>query len=219
MATASQITKVIKDNWFGALFMLSGLVVQYITFVVTDCDLLSFISGSAGVISVVLCSQKRFLFYAFGWIQLITYCILAYNQRLYGELAENGFYAIMMIWGTYIWSKHYNVNALEVKVRKLSTEMLLLVIAGMLAAISLLTWILMFTDDTQPLMDSVTTVPAFIAQILLTFRYRENWLFWFIIDVGSIIMWIIAGDWCMATQFIFWTLNCIYGYYKWSEKS
>ena len=68
-------------------------------------------------------------------------------------------------------------------------------------------------------MDSITTVPAFIAQILLTLRYREQWIYWLIIDVGSIVMWGIAGDYIMMTQFIFWTINCFYGFYKWKIKN
>jgi nicotinamide mononucleotide transporter len=66
-------------------------------------------------------------------------------------------------------------------------------------------------------LDSATTVPAFIAQMLMIMRYREQWIFWLIIDIGSILMWIHAGDWCMVAQFVFWTINCIYGFYKWSK--
>lgn len=46
-------------------------------------------------------------------------------------------------------------------------------------------------------------------------RYREQWIFWIIIDVVSIFMWMFADNWIMVIQFIFWTMNCIYGYRKW----
>jgi len=205
------------DSWFGLLFMLSGLIVQYIAYKTTDAAFISLVSGSAGVISVVLCSQKKWLFYAFGWLQLITYCILAYEQRLYGEISENGFYGVMMVIGMWTWLSHYNRETAEVETRRLSKLGLIKTVGFMIIAIVILNAALSMTDDTQPLLDSVTTVPAFIGQILLTYRYREQWLFWFIIDVGSIIMWLIAGDYCMAAQFVFWTLNCIYGFYKWSK--
>ena len=76
-----------------------------------------------------------------------------------------------------------------------------------------------YADDTQPLLDSVTTVPAFIAQILLTFRYREQWVFWFIINVGSIFMWLNASDYCMFAQYVFWAANAGLGWYMWSRKT
>lgn len=205
------------DSWFGLLFMMSGLIVQYVAYKTTDAAFISLVSGSAGVISVVLCSQKKWLFYAFGWLQLITYCVLAYEQRLYGELIENCFYGVMMVIGMWTWLSHYNRETAEVETRRLSKLDFIKTVGFMIIAIVILNAALSMTDDTQPLLDSVTTVPAFIGQILLTYRYREQWLFWFIIDVGSIIMWLIAGDYCMAAQFVFWTLNCIYGFYKWSK--
>lgn len=205
------------DSWFGLLFMMSGLIVQYIAYKTTDAAFISLVSGSAGVISVVLCSQKKWLFYAFGWLQLITYCILAYEQRLYGEIIENCFYGVMMVIGMWTWLSHYNRETAEVETRRLSKPDLTKTVGFMIIAIVILNAALSMTDDTQPLLDSATTVPAFIGQILLTYRYREQWLFWFIIDVGSIIMWLIAGDYCMAAQFVFWTFNCIYGFYKWSK--
>ena len=205
------------DSWFGLLFMMSGLIVQYVAYKTTDAAFISLVSGSAGVISVVLCSQKKWLFYAFGWLQLITYCILAYEQRLYGEIIENCFYGVMMVIGMWTWMSHYNRETAEVETRRLSKLDLIKTVGFMIIAIVILNAALSMTDDTQPLLDSATTVPAFIGQILLTYRYREQWLFWFIIDVGSIIMWLIAGDYCMAAQFVFWTFNCIYGFYKWSK--
>ena len=74
------------------------------------------------------------------------------------------------------------------------------------------------TDDTQPMLDSLSTVPAFAAQILMILRYREQWAYWLVIDIASVIMWINAENWCMVMQFVFWTLNCSYGTYKWLEK-
>lgn len=215
---AGMLRRELSGSRFGLLFMLSGLIVQYITYCSTDVSLLSFISGSAGVISVVLCSQKKFIFYTFGWLQLITYVILAYEQRLYGELVENAFYAVMMIIGMWVWLVHYNRETAEVETKRMTMHQLCFTLAGAALVIIILYRILLSTDDTQPMMDAITTVPAFVGQILLTYRYREQWLFWFIIDVGSVVMWLIAADYCMAAQFVFWSLNCIYGYYLWSKR-
>ena len=87
----------------------------------------------------------------------------------------------------------------------------------MVVGISSLYLYLLMTNDTQPFMDSITTVPAIIAQILMILAYKEQWYFWLIIDLASIYMWAIAGDWCMVAQFIFWSINCIYGLYNWKR--
>ena len=101
-------------------FMLIGIFMQIIVFYITGDSVISLISGISGIISVVLCSQKKFSFYIFGFIQLGTYMFLAYQQRFYGELVENIFYIVTMFIGMYIWLKNFNKKEQIVKTKKLS---------------------------------------------------------------------------------------------------
>lgn len=198
------------------LFMLIGIFIQLIALYITKDSLISLISGVTGIISVILCSQRKISFYFFGFIQLGTYMYLAWQQRFYGELIENVFYIITMLIGIVVWLKNYNTEKQIVESKRLS-DRLFYIICSIMVFICVLFGYYMkyFTDNTQPFMDSFSTVPAFIAQTLLMLRYREQWIFWIIIDVVSIFMWMFADNWIMVIQFIFWTMNCIYGYRKW----
>ena len=198
------------------LFMFIGIFLQLITWYITKNSLVSLISGVTGIISVILCSQRKISFYFFGFIQLGTYMYLAWQQRFYGELIENVFYIITMLIGIVVWLKNYNTEEQIVESKRLS-DRLFYIICSIMVFICVLFGYYMknFTDNTQPFMDSFSTVPAFIAQTLLMLRYREQWIFWIIIDVVSIFMWLFADNWIMVIQFIFWTMNCIYGYRKW----
>lgn len=198
------------------LFMLIGIFLQLIAWYITKNSLVSLISGVTGIISVILCSQRKISFYFFGFIQLGTYMYLAWQQRFYGELIENVFYIITMLIGIVVWLKNYNTEEQIVESKRLS-ERSFYIICSIMVFICVLFGYYMkyFTDNTQPFMDSFSTVPAFIAQTLLMLRYREQWIFWIIIDVVSIFMWLFADNWIMVIQFIFWTMNCIYGYRKW----
>lgn len=198
------------------LFMLIGIFLQLIAWYITKDSFISLISGVTGIISVILCSQRKISFYFFGFIQLGTYMYLAWQQRFYGELIENVFYIITMLIGIVVWLKNYNTEEQIVESKRLS-DRLFYIICSIMVFICVLFGYYMkyFTDNTQPFMDSFSTVPAFIAQTLLMLRYREQWIFWIIIDVVSIFMWMFADNWIMVIQFIFWTMNCIYGYRKW----
>ena len=198
------------------LFMFIGIFLQLIVWYITKNSLVSLISGVTGIISVILCSQRKISFYFFGFIQLGTYMYLAWQQRFYGELIENVFYIITMLIGIVVWLKNYNTEEQIVESKRLS-DRLFYIICSIMVFICVLFGYYMkyFTDNTQPFMDSFSTVPAFIAQTLLMLRYREQWIFWIIIDVVSIFMWMFADNWIMVIQFIFWTMNCIYGYRKW----
>lgn len=202
-------------NKFGYIFIFLGLAVQFLTSVITDGSDLSMVSGMFGIISVVLCSQRRVMFYLFGFAQLFTYVALCVQQRLYGEIAENAFYFVTMLIGMYHWAKHYNEQETAVETRKLNAGQKMWVAIGTLIGTFALFNVLAATDDTQPFIDAATTAPAFVAQTLMILRYRDSWIYWLIIDAGAIPMWIVAGDWCMVAQYVFWTANCIYGFKKW----
>lgn len=198
------------------LFMLIGIFLQLIAWYITKDSLISLISGVTGIISVILCSQRKISFYFFGFIQLGTYMYLAWQQRFYGELIENVFYIITMLIGIVVWLKNYNTEEQIVESKRLSDKLFYIICSIMVFICVLFGYYMKyFTDNTQPFMDSFSTVPAFIAQTLLMLRYREQWIFWIIIDVVSIFMWMFADNWIMVIQFIFWTMNCVYGYRKW----
>ena len=203
------------DNRYGLMFAILGVLLQVFAFFYTGASILSLISGVSGIFAVVLCAERKMTFWIFAWIQLITYLILAWEQKLWGEVGENIFYAITMIGGMFIWNK-YKEND-KVKSRPLSKNFFELIKITCTIGILLLWYCLKRTNDPQPFMDSITTVPAIIAQILMITAYKEQWYFWLIIDIASIYMWAIACDWCMVSQFIFWTINCLYGLRKWNN--
>ena len=206
----------IFKNSYGLLFATLGVLIQVFAFIYTGATWLSLISGVTGIIAVVLCAERKMSFWIFAWIQLITYVILAINQQLWGEVGENIFYAITMIAGMFIWNK--NKEGDQVKAKQLTKNKFELTKIGCVLGIIALWCVLKQTNDTQPFMDSITTVPAIIAQIFMILAYREQWYFWLIIDVASIYMWAVAGNWCMAAQFVFWTANCLYGLKNWKNE-
>lgn len=181
----------------------------------TSYDMISFLSGLLGVFAVVLCSQRKLISYAFGIAQILTYLVIVWQECLWAKVGENIFYLITMIIGFFIWNKHYDYD--KVKTNELSISNILLMIFYTIAGSFLIGYGLTFTNDAHPFFDAFTTLPAFVAQFLMIFRYREQWIFWLIIDIGCLILWMIIGNWCMVAQYIFWIANCFYGWYKWSN--
>ena len=77
---------------FEKLFLLSMIITQIIVFIISPDTPLNIIAGLAGVVSVVMCAKGRTMFYFVGFIQTITYLVLAWQNRFYGEVLENLFY-------------------------------------------------------------------------------------------------------------------------------
>ena len=206
-----------KLKTFDYLFMLFGVLLQVICFLFTGDAWLSFICGLSGAINVVLCSQRKMSFYFFAYIQMFTYIVIIFQQHLWGELIENIFYFVTTTMALFMWLKHYNKEEKVVEANQLSFKGWVLNGIILVVCTILLYIVLLHTNDPEPFLDSISTVPAFMAQILLMMRYREQWILWLIVDVSSLVLWINVGDIFMVMQFVFWTLNCIYGFVKWSK--
>lgn len=205
-----------KSKIFDYGFMSLGVLLQVICFMLTNDDILSFICGLSGVINVVLCSQRKMSFYLFAYIQMLTYIIIIYQNQLWGELGENIFYFVTTTVALFLWWKNYNKEEKVVEARKFGKFGWAISGTIFVVATVVLYGILLKTNDPKPFLDAVSTVPAFIAQVLLMMRYREQWIMWFIVDIATLILWISLGNIFMILQYIFWTMNCVYGYYKWS---
>lgn len=208
---------------FGLLLQVFAIVYGYISG--TPDNVASIISALTGIISVVLCAQGKISFYLFGYIQLFTYVFgVAIPNHLYGEIGENIFYVITMIIGMVIWAKNYkkvenDTDKVEIKAKELTPKNNLIMWGVMIVGIIILNIILAKTNDPVPFFDAVTTIPAFVAQILLMLGYREQWVGWIIEDISSVIMFVIIGNWVMVAQYVFWTINCVYGWIKWSKSA
>lgn len=210
------MSSINRTTW---IFLILGLLVQVLTFVLMPDNPISLVSGMLGICSVVLGAQGNILTFVFGFAQVATYTYLCCVERFYAEIAINIYYFITMIYGVYCWRNRLSNNSLQVQTRRLSIKLLAW---GMLliALFSWLTgWLLArFTDDPQPYMDAFTTVPAIAAQLLMVLAYREQWYLWLVVDVLAVVMWLRAENYCMAAQYIFWCVNCIYGYIQWTRQ-
>lgn len=203
-------------NSIGILMLIVGISMQIITYFITKDSTLALISGITGVVSVVCCSERKLSFYLWSFIQLSTYAIICYHSGLYGKLIENLFYFITMLIGIYIWKRNICCDNI-IEVRSLNKKQLIKLLIITVLLITAGTFILNYIGGQHTLLDSSTAILGIIAQILMISRFKENWILWFIQDIICIILWISVGNWCLVSQYIFWTLNTVYGYILWSN--
>jgi len=211
-----------RNKVYDYSFLALGLVIQVVTFLfMPEHTWLSVVSGCLGVCSVCMAAQGNILTYVFGFAQVITYTWLCWTQRFYAEMAINAYYFITMIYGVYVWRQRLNAESEKTVIpRSLPYPTLAVLFVLTLAGAGLVGWALAtWTDDTQPYLDAYTTVPALVAQVLMILVYREHWFIWLAVDVLSVILWLRAGDYCMAAQYVFWCANCFYGLHRWRTKS
>ena len=111
---------------FDYCFLALGLVIQVVTFCVSNLSPISLISGLLGICSVCLASQGNILTFAFGFAQVITYTYLCWTQRFYAEIAINAYYFGTMIYGVYVWRKRLGKDGQDLTVVPRSVSPLVL---------------------------------------------------------------------------------------------
>lgn len=208
-----------QNRTYFWIFLIVGIVIQCITYGIMPNNPWSLISGLLGICSVVLGARGNILTFVFGFAQVGTYTYLCVIEHFYAEIALNVFYFITMIYGVYIWKNRLvEDNSLQIQPRQLSRKIAPILVITIVLVSLIVGWILQcYTDDPQPYLDAFTTVPAIVAQVLMVLAFREQWYIWLLVDVLAFVMWLRAGDYCMAAQYLFWCANCVYGYVQWDR--
>ena len=210
-------------KWFDYSFLALGLLIQVVTYFISlsagvPVSLVSLVSGCLGVCSVCLLAQGNIWTFFLGFAQVGTYTYLCIEQRFYGEIAINAYYFLTMIYGVYAWKRRLRGDEQTVYTRSLSMPVFGVIILATLFLSGLVgVGLAAYTDDTQPYLDAFTTVPALVAQVLMILVYREHWFVWLAVDMLSVVLWLRAGDYCMAAQYAFWCANCLFGLHRWKS--
>lgn len=201
-------------------FMATVVIMQVIVYCLAPDGWLSLLAGVAGCVSVVMCAKGRLEFYFIGFLQNFSYMWLAYQNRFYGEVIENVFYIATMIWGIFAWSANMQQgvdDTEDVIAKKFNLYQWAASIVLTIMATALMGKWLTSIGSNQAYLDAATNVMAIFAQIMMVKRYREQWLWWFIIDIINIVMWSAVGNWSMVAMYVAWTVNCIYGWVNWTK--
>lgn len=205
------------ERWFFA----SMIALQAIVYCFAPDSWIGIVCGIAGCACVALTAKGKISSYIFNFIQMITYMIICWDAALYFEFGEQVFYFGACIVGVFLWNKNMNKNSdgtEQVKCQKMNLKQWLLVALATALTTALLG---LFGDlvlgGTLPYMDAFSVALAVIAQILMVLRYREQWAIWILIDITSLVMFVILGNWSMVAMYIAWTINAIYGWYNWTK--
>lgn len=207
---------------FDITFLTLMLALQIAVYFFAPDSILGIISGISGVISVVLCARGKISFYFIGFVQTISYLYLAWQNHFYGEVMENIFYLVTMVWGIFVWKKNLAVDedgGQQVIAKKFTPMMWFMSIIGTVASTILMGYWLTSIGSAQAYTDAATNVMAIFAQLLMVRRYREQWIWWLVIDILCLKMWFVAGNWSMVAMYIAWIINCVYGWVNWTKEA
>ena len=213
-------------NWFD-WFLILGTTADSIasSLLGEGWDTLGFIVAVTGIINLVLCAKGNIWNYLFGIIYNAIYVYIAWKSRLYADSAIYLFYYLpMQFAGWAHWKKNQNQESGAVNARHLDRKTALVLLAAAAVLIPLFAWILSrpFIADSQPWLDSVTTVVSILAMYMMVKAIAEQWYIWIVLDAVQCVKWAIAtarGEEhaaLMLVMFAFFLANAVYGLIQWN---
>lgn len=208
-------------NLFERIFMAAMILLQVVMYCIAPDTLIGMVCGISGVICVVLTAKGKISSYLFNFIQMITYMIICWNAKLFLEFGEQVFYFVACIFGVFLWSKNMRKNidgTTQVKAKKFKLwHWIATIVITAVTTFLLGTFGNNILGSTLPYLDAFTVALAVIAQLLMVWRYREQWAVWIVIDIASLVLFMMLQQWSMVVMYIAWTINAIYGWYNWSK--
>ena len=119
-------------KWEIIWLVLTSILITGVSIYISDKPL-GIITALFGILCVICTGKGKLSAYVFGLLHAITYSIIAFQSKYYGEVMLNLIYYLpMQLYGLYIWTKNMNPNTNEVYKKSLNlkyTIIMLIVVA------------------------------------------------------------------------------------------
>jgi nicotinamide mononucleotide transporter len=176
---------------------------------------------------LILSIRENIWLWPVGFFTSAFYLIVFFRSRLYADMALQGYYLVVSVYGWFHWSGNANASVkqgTELKTTSVKPSqyglfaVAILVILGFIYLMLKVVpgWLNLPPSD-LPLGDAFTTAASLVATWMLARKLLENWLLWVVIDAMSMVMYIYKGLYITSALFLVYTLMAVVGYIKWKK--
>lgn len=196
------------NKWFNA-FLLVGMIACVTVACVMNLNkpdarvaltVLSSVGALMGVISVVLSANGNILTFVFGLVDVLIYSYTLLDQNVPMTLGLHLLYFLPMEFiGFFGWRKRGATAKKAVQARRLTPKGWLNVIALFIlvyGAVLAVAWLIARYQGTldwaKMSFDTAVTTANIVALVLMAKAYMDQWYLWLLVNITSIILWIIV---------------------------
>jgi|TARA_B110000977_G_scaffold201755_1_gene298340 nicotinamide mononucleotide transporter len=151
-----------------------------------------------------------------AWIaSSFLYLYVMYAANLYMEACLQIFYIAMGFYGWSQWSKESQKNStFVIKTWELKQHAIAISTVILLAFVS--GWALdTYTNAALPFIDALTTWGAIVATYMVAQKLLENWIYWFVIDAISVVLFYSRELYLTSFLFFVYLFIIYFGYKSW----
>jgi nicotinamide mononucleotide transporter len=173
-----------------------------------------------GLAYIFFSIKQHILTWPIGLITSVLYIYVFFVSKFYADMALQGYYVWVSIYGWYLWRKGPSSNTDEktLKVTKTNGKMaLVLLLVSVVLTVAIYFILSRFTDSPVPVGDAITTAFSIVATWMLARKKLEHWLLWVLIDAFSMALYIYKGLYATTILFGVYTIAAIIGYFEWRK--
>lgn len=168
---------------------------------------------------VLLAAARKIACWPAGLIASLIYIPMMWDLRLYMDAALHGYYAVMAVYGFWVWRGLGNKQTAaqdEQPVVIWSWKRHLGWGVFLTTAACSTGWILdAYTDADFAYLDSLTTAFALFATYLTTRKVLENWIYWIVLDIVWAWLYSVKGIPMTSGLMVFYVFVATYGLINW----
>lgn len=179
--------------------------------------MLELVAVLAAIFYLLLAIRQSVWCWIFAAISTAIYIFLFASAKLYMESVLNLYYLIMAAYGWFVWSSYRGEQTVRaVVIWPLRLHLIAIVTVILIAGVN--GYLLeSFTDAAFPYIDSATTWFAFWATLLVARKVLENWWYWLVIDLVSVLIYWDRGLQLTALLFVLYLCMIPFGLMSWSR--
>lgn len=171
----------------------------------------------SGIAYLLLAMHEHRACWYFAFVNTLIYTLLFWDVSLLMDSALNVYYMGMAVYGWWYWQRG-GVDHSPALIRRwpLGKHGLALVFIAFMSLISgyLLS---QYTEAAWPYLDSLTTWASVLTTWMVAQKILENWIYWFVIDGLSIILYLDRALYLTALLFAFYVVLVVFGYLNWRK--
>lgn len=165
-----------------------------------------------GFLYIILIIFKKPVAWLFGILSSLIYVQLCWNGSLYIQAVLQSIYVVIGIVGFVRWK---TVNS---HTNTLSKNQKIILYGLALMASFFLGYIMSFTHQKLPYLDSIVSTFGILATYLTTEKLIENWIIWIFVNLSSIILFTHQELYLSAYLFGAYLLLSIIGLISWNKE-
>lgn len=176
--------------------------------------------GTAFSIAYLYFSIKQnILLWPLGIISAIFYLVVFYQSKFYADMALNGYYLVISIYGWIIWRRAREKMGMKMPITRLKLKLglVLIIVTGILYFV-IGKILYLYTDSPIPYWDAFTTSASIVATWMLAKKILEHWIIWVIVDLVSLGLYIYRGLYPTTFLFAVYTTMAVIGFIKWRKE-